>query len=407
MSRKQFVTVLILLVALGGAALLLRSRSTSSWSETATGAGGKVLDFPLNDVSHVSIKGGGGELNVVKSADIWKVAERFQYPADFDKVATLLRKLWELRAAQEVKAGTSQFSRLQLTPPTSDPNSGLLVDLIGNNHKRLAALLLGKKYLRESNEAPGGGFPAGRYVAPQDGSNRVFLVSDTFEEIQTKPEQWLSREFITIQKPKLIAITGPAPAMNWKLVRENESAAWKFADPMPGEEIDNSKATSVANILASPTFVDVLDPKTPPNQSGLDRPATAHVETFENFVYDLRIGKLTGENYPTLITVSAHLPGERTPTKDEKPEQKANLDQQFQSQQKQLTDRLEKEKKLENWPYLISRNTIEQLIKDRTALLAEKKTASPAPQPPGPSAPAPPPKGSKTTPRPHPPGRPR
>src|ERR1700740_641977 len=100
------------------------------------------------------------------------------------------------------------------------------------------------------------------------------------------------------------------------------------------------------------------------------------VETFDNFVYELRIGKLMGDNYPVLIGVTATLPKERTPATDEKPEDKAKLDQQFEATQKPLVEKLDKEKKNENWPYLISKSTIEQFIKDRNALLVEKKPAA-------------------------------
>ena len=98
MKGKQLALVLVLLVAVGGVALFLNQRNSASWSETATTSSGKVLDFPLNDVSQVTIKEGDAELNLVKKDDVWKVKERADYPADFDKVGALIRKLWELQA---------------------------------------------------------------------------------------------------------------------------------------------------------------------------------------------------------------------------------------------------------------------------------------------------------------------
>ena len=383
MKGKQLAVILILLAVLGGVALFLYSRNTSSWSKTATATEGKILTFPLNDVSHLTIKDSGAELNLVKKDEVWKVKERFDYPADFDKVAGLIRKLWELHPAQDVKIGPSQLGRLQLTEPANDSNSGTLVDLRENDQKRLTALLLGKKHLRESDQsfAPGGGIPAGRYVMALDGSNRVFLVSETFDQVQTKSEQWLSREFIKVGTPKSIAVAGANPAMNWKLARETDSGPWKLVDAKRGEELDTTKASSLAALLANPTFVDVLDPKTAPTETGFDRPSTTRIETFDNFIYELRIGKLMGDNYPVFVTVTAELPKDRAPVKDEKSEDKAMLDQQFQAKRKELADKLSKEKKFDNWPYLIPKTTIEQLLKDRSALLAEKKTPSPAPPP--------------------------
>ena len=223
MRGRQLAVVLVLLAVLGGVALFLHSRRASSWRDTATSSEGKMLKFPLNDVSHLTIKNSTAELNLVKKDDLWKVKERFDYPADFDKVAALLRKLWETHPAQDVRIGPSQLVRLQLTEPGQDPNSGILIDLKGSDDRRYAALLLGKKHLRESDQsfAPAGGIPAGRYVMALDGSNRVFLVSDTFNDVEVQPERWLNHEFIKVENPKFIAVTGPSSATNWKLVREN------------------------------------------------------------------------------------------------------------------------------------------------------------------------------------------
>jgi hypothetical protein len=95
-----------------------------------------------------------------------------------------------------------------------------------------------------------------------------------------------------------------------------------------------------------------------------------------------------GENYPVLISVIAQLPKERAPEKDEKAEDKTRLDQEFQTKQKQLADKLANEKKFENWPYLIPKTTVDQFLKDRNALLPDKPaapspaaTSSPTPAP--------------------------
>ena len=281
---------------------------------------------------------------------------------------------------QDVKIGPSQLARLQLTEPAAGSNNGTLLDLKGAGDKRLAALLLGKKNLRNSDQpaGEGGGFAMGRYVMAQDGSNRVFLVSDTFDEIQMKPEQWLSRDFIKIENPKSIAVTGTTPAMNWKLVRDAAASPWKLADAKPGEELDNAKASGVASIFTYGSFADVLAPDAPVAETGLDKPSTIRIETFDNFSYELRVGKLMGENYPVLVSVKGELPKERTPAADEKPEDKARLDQEFQTKQKQLTDKLAAEQKLPARPYLIAKSTIDQMLKDRASLMAEKK---PSPSP--------------------------
>jgi hypothetical protein len=380
MKGKQLTLVLVLLVVLGGVALFLHYRKSASWSESATTSNGKVLDFPLNDVTQITIKEADAELNLVKKDDVWKVSERADYPADFEKVSALIRKLWELKPVQDVKVGPSQLARLQLTEPAQGANNGTLLDLKGAGDKRITALLLGKKLLREQDQpvAEGGGFAVGRYVMGHDGSNRVYLVSDTFEEIQMKPEQWLRRDFIKIENPKSIAVAGTTPAMNWKLVRGAVTSLWTLPDPKAGEELDNAKAAGAASAFVYGSFADVLAPDAPVTETGLDKPSTVRIETFDNVIYELKIGKLMGENYPVLISVQGEPPKERTPAADEKPEDKARLDQEFQTKRKQLIDKLAAEQKLPARPYLVVKATIDQVLRDRAALMVEKK---PSPSP--------------------------
>ena len=62
----------------------------------------------------------------------------------------------------------------------------------------------------------------------------------------------------------------------------------------------------------------------------------------------------------------------------EKPEDKAKLDQEFQTKQKQLSDKLAAEQKLSTRTYLLMKPTVEQVLKERASLMVEKK-ASPTP----------------------------
>lgn len=375
MKAKQLVIIIVVLLGVGAAALWLSKRNQESWSSSATRTDAKVITFPLNDVAHVTIKGAGAEINLVKKQDVWTVRERADYPADFQKVGQLIRKLWELKPVQDIKIGPSQLARLQLTEPTAEPNSGTLIELKDAGDKRLSALLLGKNQMRDSEQIQmPGGFPAGRYVMAQDGSNHVSLVSETFADLQTKPEQWLNRDFIKIENPKLISMKSTTPASEWILTRDNAAAPWKLADAKPGEEFDVNKGTAIANLFAGPMFTDVL----PSDAPALQNIAAARFETFDGFVYEMKVGALQGESYPVLVSVNGNLLKERTLAPDEKPEDKPRLDLEFQTKQKQLAEKLEKEQKFQGRPYLIAKSTMDQLVKERSGLMAEKK---PSPSP--------------------------
>ena len=403
MRGRQLIIILILLVGIGGTGVFLYNRSAQSWKNSSSTAGGKkLIDFPINDVAQVTIKGRGGEVNLVRASDGWKVKERADYPANFETIGGLLRRLWELRPLQEVEVGPSQFGRLELSPPGSEATTGTLLELKDAQGKRLAAMLLGKKYLKQT-DVPSSqmGFPAGRYIKTEDGSNRVVLVSDTFNEVEPKPEGWLKREFFRIENPKTISLASSTADMNWNVARDTASDPWTLRDAKPGEQFDPGKFASIPGALANPMFADVLPNSTGSAETGLDQPSTLTAETSDNFSYVVRIGKQMGDNFPAAVTVTAQLPKERMPGKDEKPEDKARLDQEFQTKQKQLTNKLAQEEKLNGHIYLLAKTTIDQPLKPRSALMADKPTPTASPIATAAARPPAPPQPSGRGPRPN------
>jgi hypothetical protein len=203
-------------------------------------------------------------------------------------------------------------------------------------------------------------------------SDIVAVISDPLSNIEPKPENWLNKDFFKVEKVKTVAVNFPEATNSWKLSRETEAGEWKLADAKPNEQLDSSKTSSVSNPLSSPSFTDV-DTSSKPEQLGLDKPTVVTLDTFDNFTYTLKVGQKTNDNYPLLVGVAAQLPKERTPGKEEKPEDKDKLDKQFKEQQKKLEEKLAQEQAFQNWTYLVSSWTLEPLLKNRAQLLVEKK----------------------------------
>jgi hypothetical protein len=156
-------------------------------------------------------------------------------------------------------------------------------------------------------------------------------------------------------------------------------------DAKPDEKLDTAKASPLGSVFAAPSFQRCPRRRRQARDTGLDKPTVATIETFDGFRYELKIGKASGDNYPVLIAVSANFPKERTPGKDEKPEDKTKLDDEFKAKQKTLEEKLAKEKKFEGRPYLIAKFVVEPLLKDRAGLLPDKPAdttaAPPLPEP--------------------------
>ena len=378
MNLKQLGILIVVVVVIGGAGLMIHNRQNASWSGGGAGMGKKLLGdkFPFNDVAHISIKHGTNELNLVKQDDLWRVRERANYPANFSQISEFLLKVRDLKIVQTEEVGPSQLPRLELAPGQGS-NSAVVVQFDDQADKPIRTLLLGKKHLRKSTapSQPEGeeGFPDGRYVAAGTNVQSVALISDPLETADASPDQWLNKDFIHVEKPKSIEVDFPVATNSWHLARETETGDWKLVNTNAGEELDSSKVAGVTSPFSSPTFTSVL-PGGKLDESGTNKPTVVKIETFEDFNYTIHIGEKTNDDYPVTVSVTAKPPVEPVMGKDEKPEDKALLDKRFKDAQQKFADKLKQEQSYGQWTYLLPGWAVDPVLKERSELLAEKKT---------------------------------
>ena len=376
MNRQQLTLLLVLGVVLGGLGFYVYNKKQSSYERgPADGDGQKLLQgvppSAINDVTQMIIKQGTGAVTLARQGEQWTVQERGGYPANFVTISDTVKKLWDLKITRPVEVGPSRLPHLKLTK-----TDGTLLDLQDDKGKSIVALTLGlqsAKEMREDAQFGGGAFPNGRYVMRGDDLKTVALVSDPLS-IEAKPEDWLSKDWFKVEKVKSVAVAGPVATNNWKLARETETGEWKLAEAKPGEMMDNGKASGLNWLLSAPAFNDVvIDPV--PEKTGLDQATTATVETFDGFTYTFKLGQMPGgeENHALQLKVAGNFPAERVAGKDEKPEDKTRLDREFADNRKKLDDKLKNEKTFEKWTYVVSKWTVENLLKERKDFLADKK----------------------------------
>lgn len=388
MNPKQLILLVIVLAVLGAGAWFVSKKDQAVQTKSSVGMGEKLLpDFPINDVAEINIIQPTQELTVARSGEIWTVAERGGYPANFSTVSDVLRKFWELEVTKPVNVTAARLPALDLVPP--DQGDGTKVVFKNGEGQTINSVLLGAQHMRESagNASFGGGsFPDGRYVMVGEDVERVALVSDPLSSVAARPTDWLNKDFLKVQKIKSVTVTTGTETNDWRIERDTEGGSWSLANPKEGEELDSSKVSSANYLLSSPYFNDVLiDPKD--EEIGLDAPRRAAIETFEGYNYQLQLGKMGEEdNYALRVDVSGDYPTEREPAEDEKEEDKAKLDKEFKDKLDTLQEKLKQEKALENWTYSMSKWSVDFLLKNRSELLKDPEeeaaadTATSAPE---------------------------
>ena len=378
MKQRQLLVLLILVVGLGAVGYILRRHQEGTISMGGSPALGKKLfgDLPINDVTQITVKHATNELTLAKKDNLWRVRERNDYPANYTDIHDFLLKAKDIKIVQVDQVGASQLSRFALAPGEGT-NSPVIVDLRDKDGKLIKSFSLGKKHMKKTDRpSPFGemgdeGFPDGRYVKLND-SDTVALVSQPFSSLEPKADQWLNKDFFKVEKIRSITATFPVQTNSWKVSRETESGEWKLADAKPGEQLDSGKTSGLGNALSSPNFSDVAV-NSSPEQVGLDKPSVITLDTFDNLTYTIKVGQKTNDNYPMILSVAAQLPKDRSPGKDEKPEDKDKLDKEFKDKQKKLEEKLAQEKTFEKWTYLVSSWSLEPVMKERSQLMVEKK----------------------------------
>ncbi|MEN8714907.1 MAG: DUF4340 domain-containing protein [Verrucomicrobiales bacterium] len=363
------VIAAILHFAGGGGGISRKSPSTAKKKVFA--------NFPINDVASVTIKKKEGSLTLSKGEKSWEVKERDGYTANVEPIASMLKSIWDLNIGQPVTIGRSQYGRLQLVSPDeakSEDEAASILTFKDAEDKELASLWLGKTFERaDGRPSPMGGTSmsdAGRYVKPGT-TNSVYLVSETFDGIDTDPAEWIDKTFFEIAQLKTIELAFSDGKEGWKLKRDDPNGDLVFSTPKPNEKLDSTKVASMRSAFSRAQMEDVLTgdalKETKANH------ATFKIATFEGFTYEIALGEKNDLNeLPMTLKVDGKFEEKRKAGEEESDEEKERLDKQFTDELKRKKDKLAQEKSLEGNVFKIRSFIIDSILKKRSELLAEE-----------------------------------
>jgi hypothetical protein len=141
-------------------------------------------------------------------------------------------------------------------------------------------------------------------------------------------------------------------------------------DAKPGETLKTEAVSSLGSF--TPSFGDVKPANAPDSETGLNKPVTVDLATFDGFKYTLQIGGAgPDESRFFRFKVSADLPAKRTAEPNESPDDKKKKDDAFNKQQEALKTRLTAEQKMQNWVFEVEGSSLETFLKPRKDILKE------------------------------------
>lgn len=393
--------ILILLIVLGGliGTAVFYQKQQHAVMNTAATRGVQTREQLLPDldvtaVQKIRIKDAKSEATISINADrkAASVGERGGYPASLDRISTVLTDLREQKIASKQQVGKGAWSEIKVQPPGEGAEGvGTQVELLGAGDKVLSALILGEQINtvggRSSTQFDGG---SQRFVRIPNDGDTIWVVNNTYFDLEPKPESWLDKAFIDVQKIKEVSVTAAKAEESWKAGKKAEAdTEFTLSDAKVGEGLDNTKVT-LGTLLSAPTFNDVVAKDKVAEI--LKDAVKAKVVTFDGFIYDLQVAKHSKEGadrYYVSVNVSADFPKSRPAVKDEKEEDKKKADEAFSAHKKSLEEKLVKEQKFAGWAFEVSEYTVNNFFKKRSEIVQVSAKAEPAPSAPaGAGAPA-------------------
>lgn len=378
MNRKQFLILLLLGLVLGGAGLATFWKDLAGYKESGAKIGAKVLpDLKAADATEIRLKDAKSEVTLVSKNGSWSVKERGGYPADVAEISELLAKLVEARVVQSDPVGESLYPRLSLADPGKPgqkEGTGTLLELKNKEGKQLAYLIFGNvsKKKDPGNPLPNAqdGVPAGRYMIAPGKIQNVVVVSDPFAVVEARAGRFLAKNFFKADRVKTLTVGEGQD--QWKITRELEYSQWKFATG--AGQLDPSAAVGAVNALGQLAFSDVSpDAKVEAGNANEDV-QTIVAETFDNLTYTIRVKKQKeGNDYLFNFVLTGTPPKTRTPEKDEKPDEVKRRAEEYEKTLKVLEARVEFEKILGQWTYVMPAKSLEPILKARAQMAVQAR----------------------------------
>jgi hypothetical protein len=356
MNARIAGVLVVLLIALGGGALLVREQQSTPRSADAGALGQPLLKgLQASQVATIVIRQPKGAITITKKDERWTIAERGGFPADFDKVREFVVKAIALKAGQIEAVGEKDRARLLLDA------GGTAIEFLGADGKPLARLTAGKKYFKTEPENPEKANGDGRYVALPGDEKRVVVVADPLAQASVRSADWISKTGFAAEKVKVMevrAADGAVTGSSWRIERSGDNADWKLAGARGDEKLDISKANAASYSLSLIELADVAPADAKPDETGLDKPTVVTANTLDGLSYTLKIGKLAGDNYYATVAIAG----------DPKPEGKD-----AEERLKKINERLPREKALAAYTLLVPKSKLEDVLRKRADLLAKKE----------------------------------
>jgi len=366
MKIKTFAILLITFCILLAVVLLTTRQKKTAEHQTDMGA--KLFaSLAAGDIAAITITSPEATAKLKQTPNGWVVENRFNYPADFSKVAELVQKLSDAKIGRMFQASPEIQARQSLYPPEqpelTPDQKGTRIVLADKDAKTLADLIIGKQ--REE----GAGAGSGTYYVLRQSESRVYLIDQNFRFLEKKPAGWLNNKPIDLNPKnieKIVCLDLKKNTIIYTLKRPAKDTDPVLVGLPAGKMIAISKVDQLFEALTSFSVEDVADPAAISEATHFPQAARFEYHLFDGTIYHIYPGaalKDGSDNHYFRISVSYRQPP-------------GKVDPAQQETQTKLAEEAEKlNRNISPWTYVIFKWVYDSFFTDPKNLIekADKK----------------------------------
>lgn len=272
MKPKTLLIVVVILAALSAAAWFL-NRPTPPPSAADPRLGRPVLDTASADkAARVRIAENGKTVLLSRDGDAgWRVASYHDLPADFSKLASLVKELNSTNVERLVTASPDRIARLEF----SDTN----ITLLDASEKTLLALTLGR-------HADAGG---GRFLRFGD-ENKAYLARLNVW-LDVEPKNWAEASLAKFSSSDIAKVTFDFPGAPVTVTRSDANAAFTAEAAPEGRRLKTATVTSLLGTLSGLRFTETSPVDDPQAAAAREAARIVTLTTFDDKTLTFAIGR--------------------------------------------------------------------------------------------------------------------
>ncbi len=264
----------------------------------------------VNSVASMEVTQGEDRYTIVRDGDVWGLAEKGGYPAQFDMVKKTILGVAEVALVEAKTSNRDRLGELDLAEPDAREGAGTRIALSGEDGAELAALILGKR-------ARGGG---GRRYVRRAGEDQAWL-AEVAVDIGVKPMDWVDKTMTKLRPDRLRRISITHDDGDDVVLEKADKENANFTVPVLPEGAKVKAPMEINGLVGALSFLNVEDvaPAADIAFEGETLVSTRY-ETFDGLVITLTsvtVGDIVWARFEAAYDAALADPVEEAPVEDE------------------------------------------------------------------------------------------